>query len=90
MFTEKDYGRVLPEQLASVVKRYIDVKNDYTKASEVGGVSPSLVRQVIDRNSTLTENNSKAIVYMVEIAKSNCDRVINQAKKDKRYFNKMK
>ncbi len=90
MFTEKDYGRVLDERVAGVIKRYIDVTCDYARASIKGNVSPSLVRQVLDRNSTLTKNNSKAIICMVEIAKKNCEKTITQAKVDKKFFNSLK
>ncbi len=89
MFTEKNYGNPISEKLSEAFRRNVSA-NDYANAAVRGGCSPSLVKQLVLRNTTITDNNSKAVEVLLEIAKENCERTIAQAKVDKKYFESLK
>ncbi len=85
MFTEKDYAKPIPENMSIVIRRYTN-RDDMANAAAAGDVSPSLVKQVIFRISSLTKNNSAAIEALVKTALANCEDSIVGAIEDKDFL----
>jgi hypothetical protein len=78
----------ISEQLSEFLKAYTSNK-DWANTSIKTRVGTSTIRDVIYRYNALSENNSKAIVELVSIAKSNANRSIIKAKMAVDYFNKV-
>lgn len=89
MFTEKDYGIPISVELSEAVRRYTN-HHDRAEASRLTGIGSSTVRDVVFRNNNLTEDNSKAILVMINTARIHCNLRIAQAVKDSKYFESLK
>ena len=79
MFTAEDFGKPISKELSETLREYTS-KDDRSNVSAQTGVSVSTLRDVVYRNNSLTESNSRAIVMLASIAKVNCEQTINDAR----------
>ncbi len=77
-FTKEDYGKLISEELSAYLRKHA-TKHDRAKVSEITGVGPSTVRNVVYRTHTMTESSSKAIEQLILIAINNCKSEIEKA-----------
>lgn len=89
MFTKKDYGIPISVELSAAVRRYTN-HHDRAEASRLTGIGSSTVRDVLFRNNNLTEDNSRAVLVMINIARIQCNLKISEAVKDSKYFESLK
>jgi len=78
MFTADDYGKPISQELSETLREYTS-KDDRSDVSTQTGVSLSSIRDVMYRNNSLTESNSRAIIMLSAIAKENCKQAIDDA-----------
>ncbi len=85
MFTEKDFGKPIRQELRVRITRYT-TRQDYADVARKHKVSPSLMKQVVSRTANLTEKNSKPMNSLVATAYENCKKKIPETQADKAYF----
>lgn len=82
---DEQFGNPISEKLSNLLRCYT-TNNDRANVSISTGVGSSTVRDVSYRNNNLTEDNSKAIIALVEIAIKNCRESISNAQKALKYL----
>ena len=75
---DEQFGSPISEKLSKYLRAYTG-KNERADVSRKTGVGSSTIRDVTFRNNNLTEDNSKAIVCLVEIAIEKCSSSIKTA-----------
>lgn len=83
LFNNEHYGNPISLKLSEYLRDWTD-KDDRAAVAVETGVSMSTVRDVTYRNNNLTEENSKAIIKLMERAVKNCTNKIEYAKKAKK------
>lgn len=83
IFSEDSFGKPISIELSEKLRAFTD-SQDWANASIESGVSTSTIRDVIYRKNSITENNSKAIVYLMETAIKNCKENISKSSKAKK------
>lgn len=78
MFKPEEFGKPISQELSETLREYTS-KDDRSDVSTKTGISLSSIRDVMYRNNSLTESNSRAIVMLSAIAKDNCKQVIDDA-----------
>lgn len=75
---DEQFGKPISEKLSNYLRQYTD-KDDRADVSIQTGVGTSTIRNVVFRSNTLTEDNSRAIVALVEIALTSCREIMEKA-----------
>lgn len=75
---DEQFGNPISEKLSNYLRQYTD-KDDRADVSIQTGVGTSTIRNVVFRSNTLTEDNSRAIVALVEIAMASCRDIMLKA-----------
>src|SRR5690554_902901 len=75
---DEKFSNPISEKLSHNLKRYTG-KHDRANVAIATGVGTSTVREVVYRANPLTENNSKAIIALIDIAVQNCENAIVDA-----------
>lgn len=85
LFESHHYGKPISEQLSEYLKEFTN-NNDRANVSEKTNVGTSIIRDVVYRSRTVTENNSEAIIELMRIAIYNCTHKIERATEAKDYL----
>lgn len=85
LFDKDSYSKPISEKLSEYLRDWTN-KQDRADVSRITKIGLSTIRDVVYRNNSLTEENSKAIVELMKIAVVNCTNKIAYAKKVKRVF----
>lgn len=76
LFDKEHYGKPISEKLSDYLKKYTN-SNDRANAATISGVGTSTIRDVMYRNNSLTEENSKGIIELMRIAIKNAKNALN-------------
>lgn len=74
----EEYGNPISEKLSNYLRKYTD-KNDRQNVSINTGVGYYTIRNVISQSNTLTKDNSKAIIKLIQVAIEKCTNSIDGA-----------
>ena len=78
----EEFGNPISEKLSNLLRSHI-TKDDRANVSTTTGIGSSTVRNIVFRSTTLTEDNSKAAIELVNVAIKNCETTIANANKAK-------
>lgn len=87
LFDKDNYGKPISEKLSEYLRDWTD-KQDRADVSRETKIGLSTVRDVVYRNNSLTEENSKAILELMKIAVKNCTNKIEYGKRVRKEFEK--
>ena len=87
LFEPHHHGKLISEQLSDYLRNFTTTQDRAVIADKMN-VSTSIIRDVVFRTRTLTENNAPAIVELMRVAIYNSTQNIHKAKEAKKYLQK--
>lgn len=78
LFNEDDFGFPISSELSDFFRKHTN-KNDRADVSRLTGVGTSILRDVIYRTRSLTDDNSKGIIELIKIAVGRIESHVEEA-----------
>ncbi len=77
----EQFGSIISKKLSEFIQKY-STTDDRKEISRSTGISYSTVRYLINRSNSLTEDNSVALIAMIEKSIENCQKVSLESERD--------
>lgn len=87
-FKETHYGELLDSSISDFLSEYTDM-SDVQKAAKHTNISFTTLKQVRNRSIAMSENSSKGVIRLMEIAVENCGNAVIKARIAKGIFSKL-
>jgi len=78
LFTEEEFGYPISSELSDFIKKHT-TKNDRADVSRDTGVGTSILRDVVYRTRSLTQDNSKGIIELIKISVGRIESHVEEA-----------